>query len=60
MVGPQTIWVNYYNVTLYKGIQGGGKYVQFTTQADFGKQICEGKERGPKGQGWKPEGPRAW
>ena len=20
MVGPQTIWVNYYNITLYKGL----------------------------------------
>ena len=39
---------------------GGVKYVQFTTYADFGKRIWEGKERGPNGQGWGPEGPRAW
>jgi len=32
----------------------------FSSQADFGKRIWEGKERGPKVQGWRPEGPRAW
>ena len=24
VVGPQTIWVNYYNITLYKGLWGAG------------------------------------
>jgi len=24
MIGPQTIWVNYYNITLYKGLWGRG------------------------------------
>ena len=34
MVGPQTTWLNYYNVTLYKGLYGRG-YNKSTSLAAF-------------------------
>jgi len=59
MVGPQTIWVNDYNITLYKGLEG----VKISSVHYIGgflfKRILGGKERGPKGKGWRPEWPRA-
>jgi len=56
MVGPQTIWVNYYNITLYKGggkissVQHIHRRILVNVFGEARSEARRAKVRGPKGR----------